>query len=139
MPQSSLAGQSAQDLGREDIGHLPHTPVQSESFPIPCNDPSALLPSMLLRIEPEVRIVGRVLVAFDSKDSTHRSLVSQALKGIGSGTVGLASQRCIGRGPIFQIQPWGRLPLIRDADLCCGAGAVDGFSYCIEKFGLPSD
>src|SRR4029078_10128366 len=61
------------DLLVEDVGDVPHAPLEMELGAVPRDDARALLPPVLEGVETQVGQVGSVVTAVDAKDSPHGS------------------------------------------------------------------
>ncbi len=85
MTDCAITGKSLQHFGPEDVGNLPHAPLDAQMAAVPRNDPRALLTSVLLSVETEVGDIRRVLVLFDTEYATHEPSLSRDYFHPGSG------------------------------------------------------
>lgn len=67
MPNRAGAFELLDDRVVENVGDQPHPAMRDERLAVRRNDSGRLLPAMLLRVEPEVREVGRLRMPVDAE------------------------------------------------------------------------
>ena len=73
MTDGAIAGQPLQHLSRKHVGHKAHGRVMRQTIPVCRGDPGGFLPTMLQRIERQIRQCRSFGVSEDADHATHGS------------------------------------------------------------------